>query len=92
MRRWIRYVLSALPSCTILPISAVTNQYLTVLPYMKACGCCIPGCFPCPFLTLCDAPAFTVIAVEPSQAILNGSPCTVGVANRSWTGVKAIYD
>lgn len=49
---------------------------LTVRPYSKPCGCCFPGCFPCPFLTLCDAPAFTGIPVRPSQAILNGPPCT----------------
>jgi len=45
--------------------------------------------FPCPRLTLCDAPVFTSFCVEGQGAHL--STCKVGAAPASWTTVRAMY-
>ena len=48
--------------------------------------------FQCPVLVLCDAPIFTTICVPGGQAIWNGPPCTVGVDQKSWSGVKNLFN
>lgn len=48
--------------------------------------------FPCPLLVHCDAPVFTRECVAGGEAIINGPPCTVGVAPRSWSSIKGLYD
>jgi hypothetical protein len=48
--------------------------------------------FSCPVLVLCDAPTFTTICVPGGQGILNGVPCTVGVEQQSWSGVKELFN
>jgi len=49
--------------------------------------------FNCPLVTLCDA-NFTSLCVRGGEAFMNraGSPpCTVGVEQKSWSGVKELF-
>jgi hypothetical protein len=49
--------------------------------------------FNCPLISQCDA-AFTLFCVRHGEAFLNLAgvpPCNVGVAQKSWSGVKQLF-
>ena len=48
--------------------------------------------FQCPLQTLCDAPMFSKLCVNGGQGVINGAGCTVAVAQKSWSGVKSLYN
>ena len=48
--------------------------------------------FQCPLVTLCDPPVYTKVCVTGGQGIINGGNCTVAVEQRSWSGVKSLYN
>ena len=68
--------------------SAVSSAYLSILRHTTPSN---PN-FPCPLVTLCDAPVFSARCVNGGQAIINGgSPCTVAAVPATWSSVKELY-
>ena len=68
--------------------TAETNRTLTVARHTNPSNLN----FQCPLMTLCDSPVFTKVCVSGGQAVINGPSCTVAVAQKSWSGVKALYN
>ncbi len=68
--------------------TAVPETYLTVAAHYTPSN---PS-FNCPLLVLCDAPVYTKVCVNAGVGILNGRPCSVGVAPSSWSKVKGLYN
>lgn len=46
--------------------------------------------FPCPLVTLCNFPDFSIVCVEGGTAFLN-TGCQVGTASKTWSGVKGLF-
>ena len=64
-----------------------SNRYLTIMAKIPPSN---PS-FDCPAVTLCDDPIFTELCVRGGQGIINGANCTVGVEQKTWSGVKNLY-
>jgi len=49
--------------------------------------------FPCPLVTLCDAPAFSSLCITGGSFLMNptGESCSVGVEEETWSGIKKLY-
>ncbi len=49
--------------------------------------------FPCPLVTLCDAPVFTKLCIGGGEAFLNDPArvCTVAVEQQTWSTVKSMF-
>jgi hypothetical protein len=71
-----------------LATSLVGETYLTVAQHFTPSN---PS-FPCPLVTLCDAPVYTKSCVSGGVAILNGRSCQIGVESTSWSHVKGLYN
>jgi hypothetical protein len=69
-------------------VDVQTDRQVTVLRHTTPSNML----FQCPLLTLCNAPTFTKVCVNGAQGTINGGPCTVAVEQRSWSGVKRIFD
>ena len=69
---------------TLAPVPATT---LRVLPRSPPSN----SRFPCPLVTLCDAPAFSILCVSGGEAFINGGTCAVSVSRTTWTAMKSLY-
>ncbi len=49
--------------------------------------------FPCPLVTLCNAPIFTAVCVTGGSFLINpnAESCAVGVEKETWSGIKTLY-
>ncbi len=72
-----------------LALGAVTPRTLSIKQHTVPSN---PN-FQCALFTLCDQ-SFSKICVSGGEAFLNqsGAPCTVGVEQKSWSGVKSLYN
>lgn len=46
--------------------------------------------FPCPLVTLCNFPDFSIVCVEGGTAYVN-TGCLVGTASKTWSGLKELF-
>jgi hypothetical protein len=81
----------ALVKLTLLAISPVTDKVLQVKHKYPVSN----PTWKTPIVTLCDAPAYTVVRVTEACFVANPSSappaCAIGVQEASWSGIKALY-
>jgi hypothetical protein len=85
-----------LVTLSITPSSAVSNGSLTILPHTnpqaQQCGFEGSRCDdPCSQFCACNDLGFDCQCAAPLPATINGGPCLVSAAGRTWGGVKATY-
>jgi hypothetical protein len=73
----------------VLSLGPVTPRVLTVERHVRP----VHPVFPCPLVTLCDAPVFTKLCVTGGRACIQQeyTCCLLAVEATSWGQVKALY-
>jgi hypothetical protein len=69
-------------------VDAQANRRISVLRHTTPSN----ANFQCPLQTLCDEGIFTKVCVSGGQGIINGGNCTVAVQQKSWSGVKSLFN
>jgi hypothetical protein len=77
-------------TCHVVPFADDRNVRLIVRHHPSPVNCGKIPC--CPLLFECDAPFYTAMCVPGGEAVFNGPPCTVGVAQATWTQIKRLYN
>jgi len=77
----------------VIPTTLVTNHLMQIAVGNPSSN----PVFSCPWAILCDVPYFSGVCIQGTGAVLNpgaGGECdgTVGVQQRTWSGVKLLYD
>jgi len=75
---------------TVIPMSPVSDAFLTVQVANPPSNVAYTSAI----VTLCDAPLYTAVPVYGGQFIINplSRHCTVGVEEKSWSGVKNLFN
>ena len=75
---------------TVIAMSPVSDAFLTVQVANPPTNIA----YTTPIVTLCDPPLYTAVPVYGGQFIINplSRHCTVGVEEKSWSGVKSLFN